>query len=80
MLEKVDIRDVVRDHFRTLVSYNTQRPSVLDYLLFYGIPGGISAIAIWSCIQLSDNAINLLINALAILKGFLFNLLDHFTV
>jgi len=75
VLSKVDIRDVLRDHFQTLVSYATGKRSWGDLLLFFGIPLILTVAAVVRHITLSQEAISLLINALAIFAGLLFNLL-----
>jgi hypothetical protein len=75
VLDKIDIRDLLRDHYRTLVVYPSDKRSLGDYILFLGAPAAIVAVLSWQHVTLSDNAISLLINALAIFAGLLFNLL-----
>ncbi len=75
MFGKVDIRDILRDHFRTLVSYDSKRPHVGDYILFYVVPLAAVAVAVWRHFVLSEGAVGVLMGAVAILAGLLFNLL-----
>jgi len=73
--DKVDPRAIIVGHWRTLADDRTSRHSVNDVLLFYAAPAVVAA-ALWVLkIPLSDNALNIVTNALAILAGLLFNLL-----
>ncbi len=75
MLRKIDLRDVVRDHFRTLVRYPDTRTSPADIVLFVLLPLALAAGAAALHILLSPVAVDVLTNAMAILAGLLFNLL-----
>jgi hypothetical protein len=72
---KIDIRDIVRDHLATLVDYRTQRASPLDYVLFFVVPAVVAAALMFLKVGLTDSAVNVLITALSIFAGLLFNLL-----
>jgi hypothetical protein len=75
LLDKIDVRDIVHDHLRTLVSYDTRRVALGDYLLFYALPLIAAAVCYTAGIGLSTAAVGVLIDAVAILAGLLFNLL-----
>lgn len=75
MLDKIDIRDILKDHFGTLVSYSDSKPRPVDYVLFYILPLVSAVVAAVRDFRLTDDAVAVLINALAILAGLLFNLL-----
>ncbi len=75
MLSKIDIRDIVRDHLATLVDYRTQKASRPDYVLFFFVPAVAAATLMYLKVRLTDAAVNVLITALSIFAGLLFNLL-----
>ncbi len=75
MLGKIDPRDIVRDHFRTLVRYRENRISLADLVLFLLAPLALSVAAAALHIVLSPVAVDVLTNAMAILAGLLLNLL-----
>jgi hypothetical protein len=75
MLGKIDVRDIVRDHFRTLVEYRTGRPSRPDYMLFLVGPAIAATLLHVAGVRLSDAAITVFITAISILAGLLFNVL-----
>ena len=72
---KIDIRDILANHFNTLVDDRTERRSIPDIGFFYGLPLLLVAAFVYFGVRLSDDAIPVLTNALAILAGLLFNLL-----
>jgi hypothetical protein len=75
MLGKIDIRDIVRDHFRTMVDYGTGRRSIADILLFLVLPATAALACDRVGITIDGNAVNVLITAVSILAGLLFNVL-----
>lgn len=75
MFNKIDVRDIVRDHFKTLTNYSTGRRAWLDFALFLVIPALIAFVAVASGLTLGDTALTVLITAIAVLGGLLFNLL-----
>lgn len=75
MLAKIDVRDIVHDHFATLVDYSSGRRSGSDYVLFLVLPAAVTALLLYLRICLSEAAVNVLITALSIFAGLLFNLL-----
>jgi hypothetical protein len=75
VFSKIDVRDIVRDHFATLVDYETGRRSFSDHVLFVVVPLVGSGVLLLLGIDLSETAVNVLITALSIFAGLLFNLL-----
>jgi hypothetical protein len=75
VLDKIDIRDILKDHFSTMISYGTGKRSLADYILFFLAPAALTGFIVWSCVILSDTAVNVLITAVSILAGLLFNVL-----
>ena len=75
MSDKLDIRDIVVDHFRTLVSAKTEKRSLWDYVLFLGLPLILACTLFQLDVELSREAVAAMINALAIFAGLLLNLL-----
>ena len=75
LLHKIDLRDVFVGHLKTLVDESSGARSWGDYGLFYGCPLVLGA-ALYVCgVGLSDGALSIATNVLAILAGLLFNLL-----
>lgn len=75
MIGKIDFRAVVRDHFATLVNENTQRQSGADFILFYLVPIVLAMALLHSHLIFGKTMGNVLITALAVFAGLLFNLL-----
>ena len=76
MTEKLDPRDIVRDHFSTLKNARTGKTSTLDVLVFFGLPGifGIAFLLV-TAEGYSNDASTLWIAALSVLAGLLINVL-----
>lgn len=78
MIGKIDFRAIVSDHYRTLTNENARgegKQSGLDFILFYLVPVIVAAAAIGFHLILGKNMGNMLITALAVFAGLLFNLL-----
>jgi hypothetical protein len=75
MLVKIDIRDIVSDHLKTLTNFNTGKRSVGDVLLFFVVPLGLGIGLATLDFRLNATTANGLITALAVFAGLLFNLL-----
>lgn len=74
MIEKIDIRQIVIDHCSTFVSSDMSRRS-LDYFLFFIVPLMVSLIMLWFDVYIDEEAVGVLITAMAIFAGLLFNLI-----
>lgn len=73
MIYKINIRDIIRDHFKTLVDQNTGKPGFDDYFSFLALPIIISFIFVCLGFDVDSNAIETIIGSLAIFVGLLFN-------
>lgn len=76
MLERINIFDIIREHLKTLRSLNQKYEGIYlpDLILFYILPIVLSYFIINSDIKIKDTLSNI-ISVVAILGGFLFNLL-----
>lgn len=74
MFSRIDIRKIVKAHFRTLRNINQKGTSYSDIFLFFIFPLVISSILIYYEVSIQSQISNL-VTALSILAGFLFNLL-----
>jgi hypothetical protein len=72
---KIDVSDIIRDHFSTLRSDRRSGVSLVDLLLFVGLPALVAGLMSWLGVTLDAGAVSVLITALAIFTGLLFNLL-----
>ena len=74
MLSRINVIDIVREHFRTLKD-DRDGSSWRDALLFAGGPAIGVILEIVYSVQLSDTVLTVLATALSIIAGLLFNLL-----
>ena len=75
MFEKIDIREIITDHFKSLRDENTGRGSIYDLLLFLIFPVLAASLLIYLKVLLGENMINIIIASLSIFVGLLLNLL-----
>jgi hypothetical protein len=75
ILEKINVADIVGEHFASLRQEGSPRTSWDDVALFYGLPAAIVAGFIIAGTQLSSGTIGVLTTALSVIAGLLFNLL-----
>jgi hypothetical protein len=75
MLGKLDVTDIVGDHLATFVHQRDGRRMHLELGLFFVIPLLGAGALLWSARLLTPNLINILVTALSIFAGLLFNLL-----
>ena len=75
MSSKINITEIVADHFRTLRNYGENRPSPIDITVFTVCPLIAGLIVFLNGFGLGSNLVNALINASAIFVGLLLNLL-----
>lgn len=75
MFSKIDIRSIVADHYRTLISFKTKKFLFSDYFLFVGTPVIFSGIFYFYCLKIDSSAASVITTAVTILAGLLFNLL-----
>lgn len=75
MFNKINVIDIVADHYKTLVSFNTKKVKITDYFLFIGVPILVAFFAYYFSIVISSNSAAVVTTAVTILAGLLFNLL-----
>lgn len=75
MSRKLDVRQIVGDHIRTLVDQRTDRTSTWDLVVFFVLPALLSALIVCAGIRLDDTQTTVLITALSVFAALLFNLL-----
>lgn len=74
MFSRIDIRKILKAHFRTLQNINQKGTSFSDIFLFILLPFACSLFLIYFDVTIKNQIANL-VTALSILAGFLFNLL-----
>jgi hypothetical protein len=76
MLSRINIFQIIKDHFKTLRSLNQNSRGIYwqDFILFILIPLVLSVVATYNDYSLQNQVTNL-IAATSIIGGFLFNLL-----
>lgn len=72
-MNKLDVRDIVRDHYATLYDNASGRRRARDTFMMAGLPAAIGVIAVVSGARIYE--IGNLLTALAVFAGFLFALL-----
>jgi len=75
MLSKINVLDIVRDHFLTLRKYQSDRWSAEDFILFVGVPLAVAVAMLYFGLVVSKAAVDVLFTGLSIFAGLLFNLL-----
>lgn len=75
LFEKIDVRSIVAGHWRTLVDDSSKRLLVADVMLFYVLPLSVPAVLLGGGTVVSAQAANVMVTAISIMAGLLFNLL-----
>ncbi len=75
MFRRIDVRDIVKGHMATLTEYGTGRRHNGDYMLFFGLPLILTAGLLWTKVHVTNEIATIIITALSIFAGLLFNLL-----
>ena len=74
-MNKINVYAIVHDHIKTLRNNRTQKVSWLDLGFFFGLPFIIAGVLIYFDKALDADARNIFGITLAVLIGFLFNVL-----
>lgn len=76
MSPKIDVREIVTDHFRTLRDAPTGKVSIADLFTFFVVPAllGIAYFVVFKN-GFGNNGVSILVGALSILAGLLINVL-----
>jgi Na+/melibiose symporter-like transporter len=72
---KADPRDIMRAHFRTLVDARTGKTRPRDYVLFFGFPSVVAAVAMYFGVDLGAGGTTGLLTISGILSAFLFGVM-----
>ncbi len=72
---KLNVFDIVTEHFNTLYDYRTGRRSVPEFLVFVGTPVLFGVLGTWKSFRFDTNVLNGMLAAFAIFAGLLLNLL-----
>lgn len=72
---KVSIKEILQDHFKTLVNANTNRPGFDDYLTFLILPILIACFFYFGGLRVDKDSIETIVGSLSIFVGLLFNAL-----
>ena len=75
MIGKINVSDIIRDHFRTLVHETDGTPSGGDIVLFFGVPMIAAALLLFLKGVFGEGISGVLITAYSIFAALLFNLL-----
>lgn len=76
LLDKIDPSPIISEHIGTLYDNRTGKRSALEIVLFFGVPLGVAAIAVWTYgIRIRVGALTAILAASAIFIGLLPNLL-----
>lgn len=74
-MTKVNVFNIVTDHFKTLVNSNTKKISFPDVVLFFGLPLILSAALVMFCSSLISAISSQIITVLSIFTGLLINVI-----
>jgi uncharacterized membrane protein len=75
MTRKLDVSNIIRSHYGTLIDVRTKRIGFGDILCFGLIPVSVSVGLFMEGIRFNATAVSLSITGLSVLAGLLFNLL-----
>lgn len=74
-MSKISFKEIFKDHFKTLVDVNTNRPGFDDYFSFVVLPLVISLILFCCGLDINKDSIETIVGSLSIFVGLLFNAL-----
>jgi hypothetical protein len=72
---KIDVRNIISDHWATIVNANTGSPDKADIAVFMALPIAFAIIMLYFKALMSDAVIGGVISGLSIFVGLLFNVL-----
>lgn len=72
---KIDVREVIKEHLRTLVNDRTGRADISDWLSFFFLPLVCSTILVAYNIYFTTDFIDITVSGLSIFVGLLFNII-----
>lgn len=72
---KISLKRIFKDHFKSISTAGTGKVDISDIVTFVIIPFLIASVLTYFCLLLDNNSISIIIGALSILVGLLFNVL-----
>jgi len=75
MSSKINVTDILSDHYATLRNESTAKISILDLFVFLGAPFSLGIILFIKRFEISDAAVTTIITAMSIFAGLLINVL-----
>lgn len=73
MAYKIDVRIILKDHFKTLVNAKTNKPDFRDYFFFLILPSLMSFILVYNCLFIKNEFVSSIIGGLSIYVGLSLN-------
>ena len=73
ILDKINVKTIIKDHIRTLVNSKSQQADTSDWFTFFLLPSVFSFLWIWFDILLTTEYVDIIVSALSIFVGLLFN-------
>jgi hypothetical protein len=75
IITKINVAAIVSDHWGTLVHEHNHKPSLVDYLIFYGLPLVAAGLLVWLKGVFGQAVTGILITSFSVFAALLFNLL-----
>lgn len=75
IVTKINVAEIVKDHCATLVHEHNHKSSLVDYLLFYGLPAVAATLLIYFKGIFGQTVSGILITSYSVFAALLFNLL-----
>jgi uncharacterized membrane protein len=72
---KIDVRNIISAHFRTLVDDNTQRAGVSDWFAFLLLPLGVAGALVGLGAYMSEGILSTVVSGFSIFVGLLLNVI-----
>lgn len=70
---KIDVRQIIKDHKKTLVNQNDEKPDFSDKLSFFWMPLIVAGILVFFGALIRESMISTIVSVLAIFVGLLLN-------
>jgi hypothetical protein len=74
-MEKIDIRDILKSHLKTIKNANSGKPDRWDYFTFAFLPLLISSILVYLKVEIKSEITTVIITTLAIFVGLMLNVI-----
>lgn len=74
-MEKIDIRDILKSHLKTIKNANSGKPDGWDYFTFAFLPLLISSILVYFKVEIKSEITTVIITTLAIFVGLMLNVI-----